>query len=147
MQSSVLGRHSEKQRRFSAIFRVGGFFVIITENYMGKIIMSEQLIKSICGRVLSKTFGVSGLATAGRKWSLASIASPLDFSDERNSSNAITIKYIDGGLIIGVHIFVLYGTKVSAVSDSVMNKLRFELEEKTGLKITRITVYIDGVTD
>jgi uncharacterized alkaline shock family protein YloU len=114
---------------------------------MGKIIMSEKLIKSICGRVLSKTFGVSGLSTAGRKWSLSSIASPPDFSDERNSSNAITIKYIDGGLIVGVHIYVLYGTKISAVSDSVMNKLRFELEEKTGLKITRITVYVDGVTD
>ncbi|MDR0992792.1 MAG: Asp23/Gls24 family envelope stress response protein [Ruminococcus sp.] len=126
---------------------IEGFFMIVTENYMGRIIMSERLIKSICGRVLSKTFGVSGLCTAGRKWSLASIASPRDFTDERNAANAITIKYLDGGLVIGVHIFVLYGTKVSAVSDSVMNKLRFELEEKTGLKIKRITVYVDGVTD
>ncbi|MDR0947474.1 MAG: Asp23/Gls24 family envelope stress response protein [Ruminococcus sp.] len=116
--------------------------MLVIENYMGKIAVSEKYLHDLCSAVLSNTFGVAGLITAGKKWALHNLFS----SEDRNAARSITIKTIDGKLFIGVHILVLYGTKISAVTDSVINKLKYNIEENTGLKVAKITVYVDGIT-
>ena len=35
---------------------------------------------------------------------------------------------------------------VSAVTDSLVHKLRYTIKDKTGMDVSRVTVYIDGMT-
>jgi uncharacterized alkaline shock family protein YloU len=111
---------------------------------MGKIGFSENYIKSLCGRVLCECVGVSGLLPAklsfGR-WFLGMASSPV------HADRAVGIKVIDGRLIIGVHIAVVYGSTISAVSESIVGKLKWAVEERIGVPVQKITVYVDGMTN
>jgi uncharacterized alkaline shock family protein YloU len=117
--------------------------MIIRENYMGKIGFSESYIKSLCGRVLCECIGVSGLLPAkfriGR-WFLGKANNPV------HADRAVAVKVIDGKLFIGVHIAVVYGSTISAVSESIVGKLKWAIEERTGVPVQKITVYVDGMT-
>jgi uncharacterized alkaline shock family protein YloU len=119
-------------------------FMIIRENYMGKIGFSEKYIRSLVGRILCECIGVSGLLPArlriGR-WFLGT------GGNAAHSDRAVTAKVIDGKLIIGVHIAVVYGSRVSAVSESIVGKIKRAVEERTGVPVQKVTVYVDGMTD
>jgi uncharacterized alkaline shock family protein YloU len=117
--------------------------MIIRENYMGKIGFSEGYIKSLCGRVLCECVGVSGLLPAklriGR-WFLGLADNTV------HADRAVSLKVIDGKLIIGVHIAVIYGSQISAVSESIVGKLKWAIKERTGVPVQKITVYVDAMT-
>ncbi|MDR0974389.1 MAG: Asp23/Gls24 family envelope stress response protein [Ruminococcus sp.] len=116
--------------------------MIIRENYMGKIGFSESYIKSLCGMVLCECVGVSGLLPAklriGR-WFWGQTGTV-------RADRAVAVKVIDGRLIIGVHIAVVYGSTISAVSESIVGKLKWAIEERTGVPVQKITVYVDAMT-
>jgi uncharacterized alkaline shock family protein YloU len=119
--------------------------MIVNENYMGKIGFSERYIKSLCGMILSESIGVSGLIPVGWRRSVQSLFRESD--PVKHADRAVTLKVIDGRLIIGVHIAVIYGSKISAVSESIVGKLKWAIEEKTAIPVQKITVYVDGMTD
>jgi uncharacterized alkaline shock family protein YloU len=119
--------------------------MIVKENYMGKIGFSENYIKSLCGIVLCESIGVSGLLPAGRRSPLRFLTGQEDYS--KHADRAVTLKVIDGKFIIGVHITVIYGSQISAVTESIVGKLKWVIEERTSVPVSKITVYIDGMTD
>jgi uncharacterized alkaline shock family protein YloU len=119
--------------------------MIVKENYMGKIGFSERYIKSLCGIVLCESIGVSGLIPAGKRSPLRFFTAQDNFT--KHADRAVSLKVIDGRLIIGVHITVIYGSQISAVTESVVGKLKWVIEERTAVPVQKITVYVDGMTD
>jgi uncharacterized alkaline shock family protein YloU len=119
--------------------------IIVKENYMGKVGISERYIKTLCGQILTECIGVSGLLPAGRRWGLGWLIHG-EGNPVKHADRAVTIKVIDGKLIIGVHIAVIYGSQVTAISESVVGKLKWAIEERTSIPVQKITVYVDEMT-
>ena len=48
-------------------------------------------------------------------------------------------------MVIDLHIYVTYGINVSAIVDSIVNKVRYVVESETGIEVKKINVYVDGM--
>ena len=57
----------------------------------------------------------------------------------------VTIPSKDKKLIVNLHISVTFGTNISAIADSISNKVRFAVEEATGITVSKVNVFIDGM--
>ena len=48
-------------------------------------------------------------------------------------------------LIVDLHISVIYGMNISAIAKSIVNKVRYTVEEATGLAVKKVNVFVDNM--
>jgi uncharacterized alkaline shock family protein YloU len=113
--------------------------MLTVENYLGTINISYDYLVSLISYTASGCFGVAAMNTP-KKSGILSL-----FRKSRKENNSVSLRLNDGKLIIGIHISVLFGTNISAVVNSLVHKIRYTVEEKTGIKISKITVYVDDM--
>ena len=54
--------------------------------------------------------------------------------------------HVSGGrLVIDLHIVVTYGMNIAAIVQSIINKVRYTVEEATGLTVKKVNVFVDGI--
>ena len=113
------------------------------ENHLGTISISKDYLKSLIAHTASTCFGVADLNSAENE----SLISVLFKKADMGKKECVKLSVRDGKLIIALHITVVFGTNISAIVDSVVHKIRYTVEEKTGLEVGKVTVYVDGMKD
>ncbi len=111
------------------------------ENHLGTISISKEYLTSLIAHTASTCFGVADLNSADGKSLLSVIFKKADMS--KKECVKLTVK--DGKLVVALHITVVFGTNISAIVDSVVHKIRYTVEEKTGLEVGKVTVFVDGM--
>ena len=54
--------------------------------------------------------------------------------------------HVSGGrLVIDLHIVVTYGMNIAAIVQSIINKVRYTVEDATGMEVAKVNVYVDGM--
>lgn len=117
-----------------------GFAMIEYENHLGVIDISHEYFVNLVGRAVESCFGVAAMSSAGAKQSLLAKVfktEPLD--------KGIRVKMKNGKLVIELHIIVTYGTNIAAIVKSIMHKVTFTVEERTGFAVSRVNVFVDGM--
>lgn len=115
--------------------------MLTVENHLGTIGISKDYLSSLIGHTASKCFGVVGLNDAEKNRGLLSVFKKAEIG----SKECVKLGICDGKLTIGLHITVVFGINIPTVADSLAHKIRYTIEEKTGLEVGRITVYVDGM--
>lgn len=108
-------------------------------NGLGKIDISEEVIATIAGVAAVECYGLIGMAS--RKISDGFV----ELLGRECLSKGVEVKITDNEVIIGVHIIVSYGVKISEVANNVMEKVRFTVEQFTGLPVASVNVNVQGV--
>lgn len=49
------------------------------------------------------------------------------------------------GLVIELHIIVTYGLNISTVVRSLVEKVRYTIEEVTGMNVKKVDVFVDSM--
>jgi len=108
-------------------------------NEYGIIDIAEEVIATIAGVAAIECYGLVGMA-------------PRKFADGigelvgRDSlSKGIEVKIENNEVQIDIYIVVSYGTRISEVALNVMNKVRYAVENMTGLKVVKVNVNVQGV--
>ena len=114
--------------------------MIKIENYIGDIVISPDFIARLAGKAASECFGVVGMANSTPTQGLRSILSRKESPDK-----GIKVRSIGGKLYIDMHIVVTYGVNISAIVKSIVNKVRYTVEETTGLDVVKVNVFVDGM--
>ena len=57
------------------------------------------------------------------------------------------VKSAGTDLVIDLHIFITYGVNISAIADSIVNKVRYTVEQATGLTVNHVNVFVDGMKE
>ena len=109
------------------------------ENHLGIIEISENFLSNLVGNAASRCFGVAGMAsTQGKLVSLLN-------KNSNQPNKAVRIRYNGDELNIDLHIIVTYGVNISAISKSIVNKVRYTVEQATSLHVGKVNVYVDGM--
>lgn len=114
--------------------------MIKLKNHLGTIDISQSFFTNLVGSTATSCFGVAAMAvprTASGFW-----------KNRRNSSDearGVRVRSRDGGLVIDLHIIVTYGTNISAIVKSIMHKVSYTVEDVTGIPVTHVNVYVDGM--
>ncbi|HBC96978.1 MAG TPA: Asp23/Gls24 family envelope stress response protein [Clostridium sp.] len=105
----------------------------------GYIDYSEEVVANIVGLSTMECYGVVGMASKSAKdgfWELIK---------GENLSKGVKVRSKNNELIIELHIIVEYGTKISVIANNIIQKVKYNLENYTGLKVSTITVNVQGV--
>lgn len=106
----------------------------------GKVNYSDEVLSKIVGLSTMECYGVVGMvsknATEGF-WELIRV---------ENLSKGVKIS-LDNEEKINVELFVMveYGTKISVIANNIIQKVRYSVENLTGLKVSSITVNVQAV--
>ena len=122
--------------------KIYGGFVMKAKitNELGDILIDENVIAKYAGTTAVECFGIVGMAAVSMTDGLVkllkkeSITKGIDVKIDEN--NTITIDF---------HVIVSYGVNISSVSDNLVENVRYKVEEFTGLKVSNINIFVEGV--
>ena len=110
------------------------------DNKIGSITISSEVFTWLAGDAASRCFGVKGMAARSKKDGLVHLL--------RSESMAKGVKVIfgeDDTVSIELHIIVDNGVNLSAVSNSIMNEVRYAVGQMTGAQVRAVDVYVDSM--
>ncbi|MGN1203026.1 MAG: Asp23/Gls24 family envelope stress response protein [Eubacterium sp.] len=117
--------------------------MIKLENPNGYIEITNNYFANLVGRAAQSCFGVTGMVNSSPYQNIKSaIKSKVS---RENYDQGVSVKSINGNLTIDLHISVSYGVNISAIVESIVNKVRYTVEEATDLKVSKVNVYIDAL--
>ncbi|WP_234121110.1 Asp23/Gls24 family envelope stress response protein [Clostridium hydrogenum] len=108
-------------------------------NENGSINFSVETLANIVGVSTMECYGVVGMASKTAKDGL------WELIKGENLSKGVKINCKDEKLSVELYIIVEYGTKISVIANNIIQKVRYNVENYTGLKISSITVNVQGV--
>ena len=109
-------------------------------NDTGKIIISREVIAKLAGIAATECFGVVGMVSS------RIFRDGLEEVLGREAiSKGVDVEDKEGKINIKVNIVVTYGAKVSVVASNVMERVKYVVENYTGLAVNHIEVNVQGV--
>ena len=106
----------------------------------GKILIDEDVIATYAGSVAVGCFGIVGMAAVNMKDGLVKLRK----KDYLNHGISVTVDS-ESQITIDFHVIVAYGVSIRTVSDNLIQTVKYEVENFTGLKISKINIYVEGV--
>ena len=83
-------------------------------------------------------------ATRSRASGRSSTARPVD-RKTRYLDQGVSVRREPDGLVIELHIVVTYGLNISTVVRSLVEKVRYTIEEVTGMNVKKVDVFVDSM--
>lgn len=117
------------------------------ENQNGYIEITNNYFAKLVGNAAQSCFGVTRMVSSNAMQSIKSVIKNKveRASDMDNSSQGITVKSVNGALVIDLNIAVSYGVNINAIANSIVNKVRYTIESATDLKVSEVNVHIEGI--
>lgn len=106
----------------------------------GKILIDEDVIATYAGSVAVGCFGIVGMAAVNMKDGLVKLLK----KDYLNHGISVVVDN-ENEITIDFHVIVAYGVSISTVSGNLIQTVKYEVENFTGLKIRKINIYVEGV--
>ena len=116
--------------------------MIKVKNHLGTIKISNKYLRDVISQTVESCFGVAGMNCYGAVQGAESI-----FTGNKLSNKGVIIKQDENKLVIDLHITVTYGVNVNAVTDSIIHKVEFVLNEQTGVEVSAINVFVDKIIE
>lgn len=113
------------------------------ENPNGYIEITNNYFEKLVGKAAQSCFGVTGMVNSSPFQIIKSIIKSR--ADGDNSGQGVVVKSVDGALVIDLHISVSYGVNISAIADSITNKVRYTVETATDLTVSKVNVFVDAI--
>ena len=110
-------------------------------NELGTISITNEVIIGITSIVAKSCFGISGMESKNASeefWGL--------FTKDSHD-RGIGVLCDEDGISIDLHIMVVYGINIPAITDSIVHKIKYTVEELSGFPVKNVNVYVDKVTD
>ena len=110
------------------------------ENNLGTITIDKNAVAQIAHQSVLECYGVVGF---GYKSKTSNIAELL--KGEHATSKGVKIELNENELKLEVYIIVQYGNNIAAVSKNIVEKIKYNVETMTDLKVSNIVVNVQGV--
>lgn len=109
-------------------------------NDIGRICITSDVVSNLAGDAATSCFGVKGMV--GRSQG----SGPFQLLRRESMSKGVEVHYNDDGSVsLDLHIGVDQGINISAVARSIMNEVRYKLEQSTGVPVRAVDVYVDTI--
>lgn len=115
--------------------------MVTLQNHVGKISFSAEFFTELIGNAVTSCFGVIAMNVRGFRETLSA------FSKKKNHDFArgVKVEYKDSALVIELHISLMYGVNINAVSKSIINKVGYTVKRATGIDVEKVNVFVDAI--
>ncbi|WP_139904522.1 Asp23/Gls24 family envelope stress response protein [Clostridium thermarum] len=113
--------------------------MISITNETGLVSYSEEVIANIVGLSTMECYGVVGMASKNATDGL------WELIKGGNLHKGVKIHYKNNELSVELYVVVEYGTKISVIANNIIQKIKYNVESFLGIKVSTITVNVQGV--
>ena len=107
---------------------------------IGTVSLDENVVAQVAGLTALDCFGIVGMGIVSLKDGL------VKQLKRDNISKGVSVKFDENGdIVIDFHIVVAYGVSIKAVTDNLMQSVKYKVEDFTSLKVSQINVYVEDV--
>ena len=109
------------------------------DTHMGTIRIDKDVLAQYAGAIATECFGIVGMASVNMKDGLVHLLK------KESMTRGISVSVQNNKLNLDFHIIVSYGVNIVAVSDVLIETVRYQLEQYTGLQADKVNVFFEGV--
>ena len=106
---------------------------------MGTITIDDDVLAKYAGSSAVECFGVVGMASVNMKDVIVKLLK------KDNIKHGVEVSVEDNKLMIRLHIIVAYEVSIMAVSENLVDNVKYKVEEFTGMEVGKIYVCVEGV--
>ena len=110
----------------------------MTSKY-GKILVDSDVIATYAGSVAVECFGIVGMAAVNMKDGIVKLLK-RDYLQ-----HGIDVVINKNKIVLNFHVIVSYGVSINTVADNLINTVKYQVEEFTGMEIEKINIFVEGV--
>ena len=111
----------------------------VYKNELGTITMANEVIAMVAGCACLDCFGIVAMGTKRATDGIVEI-----FKRE-NLSKGVKVAVNDNNITVTLSIIVEYGVSISAVAKTVMENVKYHVENMTGMSVAKVNVSIEGI--
>jgi uncharacterized alkaline shock family protein YloU len=108
-------------------------------NELGNIYISEDLLANIAGLAAIECYGLVGMATKKGKDGI------VELLKREHMSRGVKVVENNGKLTIDLYVIVEFGIKISVVAENIIDKVKYTVENLTGMKVEKVNVNVESV--
>ena len=106
---------------------------------LGIISIDNNVVATIGGLSAMESYGVVGMATKNAADGIFELLKWDNFTKGINVVSKNNIVNLD------LHIIVEYGVQISVVARNIKDKVKYNIEEATDLKVNQINIFVEGI--
>ena len=106
---------------------------------LGTISIDGNVIATIAGISAMESYGIVGMASKNAADGFFELLKWDHFT------KGINVNSKDNTLSIDLHIIVEYGVQISVVAKNIKDRVKYNIEETTDLKVDKINIYVEGI--
>lgn len=108
-------------------------------NHNGTINITETVFANIVGHVANTCYGVVGMAAKSAGDGIVSLLKKDHYE------KGVKVLPEGDGIIVEMHIIVLFGVNLPAVTRSISKEVKYMVEQMTGFTVKKVNIFIDGM--
>jgi len=110
-------------------------------NPLGTVIISSEYFANLVAYHAASCYGVTGMATTNAVEGIRSLLFGNNFPEK-----GVRVREKNGKLNIEIHIKVIYGINISAIVESISNKVKYGVEQATDLYVDTVDIFVDELS-
>ncbi|MBU5437751.1 Asp23/Gls24 family envelope stress response protein [Tissierella sp. MSJ-40] len=110
-----------------------------TNTEFGYISIDDNVIATIAGLSAMESYGIVGMASKNATDGF------FELLKWDHLSKGIKVYTKEDNVTIDLHVILEYGVKISVVAENIIERVKFTVENLTGLKVDKINVNVQGV--
>ncbi|MCM8899769.1 MAG: hypothetical protein PWR01_945 [Clostridiales bacterium] len=108
-------------------------------NSLGEIIISDEVLATLAGISAMECYGIVGMAAKRPTDGL------VELLGLENLSRGVKVHTQDNEIYINLYIIVEYGISIATVAKNVMETVKYNIENFTGMSVKRVDINVEGV--
>ena len=116
--------------------------MVTLQNHVGKISISPDYFTELIGNTVAKCFGVISMNVTGIKETLKAV---LPLKKKKEQPRGVRVRFLKDKLLVDIHISLMYGVNMNAVTRSIINKVGYTIEQSTGISVEKVNIYVDSI--
>lgn len=111
----------------------------IIKNENGTVTIDNEVIKRVAGMAAMDCYGIVGMAAKSVKDDVFRLLKM------ESLTKGVKLDIDENALSIKLHIIVEYGTNILAISNSLVENVKYKVEELVGLTVANIEIFVEGI--
>lgn len=104
-----------------------------------KFPIDPDVVATYAGSVAVECFGIVGMAAVSMKDGLVKLL------NRKSLKYGINVRIDNNKISLTFHCIVAYGVSINAVSENLVDSVKYKVEEFTGMEVEHIDILVEGV--
>lgn len=114
--------------------------MLLSDSGYGFIAIDDSVIVGVVADAANECFGVAGMAAKNMTEGF------LGLFKKDSHDKGISVDCTNNDIVIDLHIMVTYGINIPAITESIVHKVTYSVEQAVDFKVKSVNVFVDALS-